>query len=102
MSSERENLMAFLKGMFDSGKINVMKEDQPIPDEAVIVVTLAEDGFDPARDREVWKLEANRSAVRDVTCRKCGKQVIMSDGMFGRLVEGKIKPHQIVCGRCLL
>lgn len=72
------------------------------PDGETVVVVARADGYDFSLDREVWRTEDDRNEARDLRCRNCEHQVVMSNGLFRRLTEGKFAAKQVICGVCVL
>lgn len=95
----RDDVMDFVQRNIESGNIGVLPEGTSIEASGVVVVTLAET-FSPDDDKRVWRSEINRSAPRDVDCAGCGKQVVMSNGMYARLTSGQFTRQQVKCGGC--
>lgn len=95
--TRRQEFIKHMREAIGSGKIKVA---EPGPDD-VVVVTRAE-GYDMDRDREVFLLEINQSKPRDLECKDCHHQVVMSNGMYSKLLAGIIRPGNILCSTCLI
>ena len=65
-----------------------------------ICVALSQ-GFDLELDKAVWKLEGNRSEVRDVFCSGCSRQVVMSNNAYRDYLENE-RANEVLCMECVL
>lgn len=88
---QRKKMLDFLK------KCKVVKS---IPKDSVICVTRAE-SFDSETDKKVWKLEGNRSQVRDIDCSDCGHQVVMSNNAYRDYIKNQ-RANEVLCMECAL
>lgn len=70
-----------------------------VPTDCVIVVCLAK-GYDVGGDNEFWKLEANKSQIRDVVCFYCKNEVVMSNKAYGDYISNDRK-NKVACIGCL-
>ena len=70
-----------------------------IPRDMTICVSRAEN-YDLELDKKIWKLEANRSEVRDVHC-ECGQQVVMSNKVYKEYIANE-RENRVLCTDCTL
>lgn len=66
----------------------------------VICVARA-DGYDLEGDKRFWKLEGNRSQVRDINCSTCGHQVVMSNSVYKDYIANE-RVNEVRCMQCLI
>ncbi len=70
-----------------------------IPADCIILVQRAK-GYDIERDNKFWKIEGNKSQVRDIVCAYCSHQVVMSNNAYrDYLANGK--KNKVVCAECM-
>lgn len=67
--------------------------------EDVVVVMLAKD-HDPKADAHIWHQRVNQSEARSLGCGGCDLPVVMSNGMYSRLIAGTIDPKKVLCIGC--
>ncbi len=72
--------------------------DRPADGESIILCTAVED-FEE-KSNLMWQIDANKSYPRDAVCRKCLRQVVMSNGMYEKYLEGG-KVAAVECGGCI-
>ena len=70
-----------------------------VPTDCIIVVQRAK-GYDIERDNKFWKLEGNKSQIRDIDCSYCLRQVVMSNNAYrDYLANGK--KNKVMCAECM-
>jgi len=55
--------------------------------------------YDLEQDKKFWKLEGNRSEVRDVNCSDCGHQVVMSNNVYRDYIANE-RENRVLCMDC--
>jgi ribosomal protein S27AE len=93
----RENLRRMIREFLKLPNVRVMKE---MPEEHDIIIATAVADFDP-KSNDLWVISANKSYARDEICMDCGRQVVMSDGMYAGYVAAQ-RQAKIKCGKCFI
>jgi len=99
LDDRRAELFGRLRHLMDQGKLKAMPEAGPLPDDLVIVSVRAAD-FDPA-ENAIWLDPQNHGAPRDLHCRACGEQVVMSQATFEMYSTRGGAPSMIECLKCI-
>src|SRR5215831_11393015 len=84
-----------MKEMLDVWNAVDAKAVKRVPVEAWMVQGRVSD-FDPVAEREIWHNVANHSSIRDVYCKFCGAQVVMSNKAWSDY-ELNGKKNVIIC-----
>lgn len=68
--------------------------------EKAFVVCARLEGYNFELDKTFWKDEGNKSLARDIYCKVCKRQLVMSHNMFAIYQKANPKPDAL-CMQCL-
>lgn len=86
----REEFRKSLRKLIEENDFRVGK----LTPDALIIATPVEE-FD-MKSNDLWEIPANKSFPRDVFCRGCNRQMVMSDGIFKDYEENGRK-NPVMC-----